>query len=153
MKHRFENHDLTTTHSGQLVDLTADVEQAVAESGVVNGLAVVYTPHTTCAVLINERESGFTADFSDVLEGLIPRAGDGSMYRHDDLEIRTEGLDGDPHETPNGHSHCRAALIGSSSQSIPIVEGELRLGRWQKVFLCELDHSRERKVFIQVLGE
>jgi secondary thiamine-phosphate synthase enzyme len=151
MKHRFENHDLTTTHCGQLVDLTEDVEQAVADSGIVNGLAVVYTPHTTCAVLINERESGFISDFSELLESLVPS--EGPYYRHDDLEIRTEGLDGDPHETPNGHSHCRAALIGSASQSIPIVEGTLRLGRWQKVFLCELDHSRERKVFIQLLGE
>jgi secondary thiamine-phosphate synthase enzyme len=86
-----------------------------------------------------------------MLEKLAPSSG--LYYRHDDLEIRTEGLDGDPHDIPNGHSHCRAALIGSASQTIPVVAGTLRLGHWQRVFLCELDRARERKVFVQVLGE
>jgi secondary thiamine-phosphate synthase enzyme len=86
-----------------------------------------------------------------MLENIAPR--EGIYYRHDDLSVRTEGLDGDPHRIPNGHSHCRAALMGSASQTIPVIDGELTLGRWQKIFFCELDRARQRKVFIQVIGE
>jgi secondary thiamine-phosphate synthase enzyme len=150
-KHLFENHDLETSGAGQFIDVTDDVLDAVERSEVSDGMAVVYSPHTTCAVLINERESGFIEDFGELLDSLVPK--EGPYYRHDDLEIRTEGLEDDPHEVPNGHSHCRAALIGSASQSIPIVKGELLLGRYQKIFFCELDRAKPRKVFIQVLGE
>ena len=151
MKHLFENHDLVTDGCGDLIDMTGDVVDAVDRSGVSNGMAVVYSPHTTCAVLINERESGFMKDFQDMLDSLVPS--EGPYYRHDDLSIRTEGLEDDPHEFPNGHSHCRAALLGSASQSIPIVDGKLLLGRYQSVFFCELDRAKPRKVFIQVMGE
>ena len=152
MRHVFANHDLRTEGCGQFIDVTEDVERAVEDSAITNGMALVYSPHTTCAVVINERESGFMEDFAEVLEGLAPQAGD-HYYRHDDLEIRTEGLEGDPHQVPNGHSHCRAALMGSASQTIPVIDGELTLGKWQKIFFCELDRPRRRKVFIQVIGE
>ena len=151
MRHLFENHDLSTSRCGDLIEITGDVCRAVERSGVQNGMAVVYAPHTTCAVLINERESGFMRDFQDMLESLVPK--DGPYYRHDDMSIRTEGLEDDPHEFPNGHSHCRAALLGAASQAIPVVDGELLLGRYQSVFFCELDRAKARKVFIQVMGE
>jgi secondary thiamine-phosphate synthase enzyme len=151
MKYLFENHDLSTSACGQLIDMTDDVLDAVARSEVANGMALVYSPHTTCAVVINERESGFFDDFNELLEQLVPK--EGPYYRHDDLAIRTEGLEDDPHEVPNGHSHCRAALLASSSQAIPIVDGKLLLGHYQKIFFCELDRARSRKVFIQVLGD
>jgi secondary thiamine-phosphate synthase enzyme len=151
MKHLFENHDLATAECGQFVDMTDDLRDMVARSGVANGMALVYSPHTTCAVVINERESGFIQDFNEFLERTAPS--EGPYYRHDDLSIRTEGLEDDPHEFPNGHSHVRAAMLSSSSQTIPIVGGELLLGRYQKVFFCELDRGKERKVFMQVLGE
>ena len=67
--------------------------------------------------------------------------------------MRTQGIEDDTEEFPNGHSHVRAGLLSSSSQSIPIVDGSLLLGTWQRVFFCELDRSRPRKVFIQVIGE
>jgi secondary thiamine-phosphate synthase enzyme len=151
VKHLFENHDLATSTCGQLIDLTSDVVGAVERSEVQNGMVLVYSPHTTCAIVINERESGFFEDFHELLEELVPK--EGPYYRHDDLSIRTEGLEDDPHDVPNGHSHCRAALLSSSSQAIPVVDGALILGRYQKVFFCELDRARERKVFIQVLGD
>jgi secondary thiamine-phosphate synthase enzyme len=151
MKQLFENHDLATRSCGQLIDLTNDVYGAVERSDVRNGMALVYSPHTTCAIVINERESGFFEDFNELLDSLVPK--EGPYYRHDDLSIRTEGLEDDPHDVPNGHSHCRAALLSSSSQAIPIVDGKLLLGQYQKVFFCELDRARERKVFIQVLGD
>ena len=150
MRHMFANHDLQTSAGGQLIDVTEDVVAVVESSEVQNGIAVVYSPHTTCSVLINERESGFTHDLNEMFNAIAPK--DGHAYRHDDLTVRTEGLDGDPHEIPNGHAHCRASLM-SASQTIPIVDGRLRLGRWQRVFFCELDRSRDRKVYIQVMGE
>jgi secondary thiamine-phosphate synthase enzyme len=151
MKHLFENHDLSTSGCGDLIEVTGDVLSAVERSGVKNGTAVVYSPHTTCAVIIQERESGFMEDFRELLESLVPQ--EGPYYRHDDMSIRTEGLEDDPHEFPNGHSHCRAALLGSASQTIPIVDGSLLLGRYQSIFFCELDRAKPRKVFIQVMGE
>jgi secondary thiamine-phosphate synthase enzyme len=150
MKHLFENHDLATAGPGEFVDVTGDVVSAVERSGVLNGQALVYSPHTTCTVLIQERESGFYEDARSLLDRLAPR--EGTYYRHDDLSVRTEGLEDDDLH-PNGWSHLRASLLGSASQTIPIVDGKLLLGPWQKVFFCELDRARPRKVFIQITGE
>ena len=150
MKFLFENHNFRTTDCGQFVDMTDDVRDLVGRSDVQNGMALVYSPHTTCAVLINERERGFIEDFGGLMESLVPTKG---AYRHDDLEARTENLEDDPHDIPNGHAHCKHALIGSASETIPIVDGQLQLGQWQRVFFIELDRARDRKVFIQVLGE
>jgi secondary thiamine-phosphate synthase enzyme len=150
VRHVFANHDLSTRAGGELVDVTDDLLALVRESAVQNGMALVYSPHTTCAVLINEREVGFLQDFADALAQSAP---EGRYYRHDDLERRTEGLEDDTAQFPNGHAHVRAGLLSSPSQAIPIVDGSLMLGRWQRVFLCELDRARPRKVFMQVLGE
>jgi secondary thiamine-phosphate synthase enzyme len=150
MKVLFENHCFTTKECGQFVDLTDDVRDMVVRSEVRNGMALVYSPHTTCAVLINERESGFMQDFCGFLDSVLPRD---AIYKHDDLEARRDTLEDDPHDVPNGHAHCRQALLGSSSEAIPIIDGELLLGRWQRVFFLELDRERDRRVLIQVMGE
>ncbi len=151
MNHLFENHDLVTEYPSQLIDLTDDVRNAVERAAISNGMALVYSPHTTCAIVINEHESGFLADFTELLDELARARG--RYYRHDDLEIRTEGIEEDTAEFPNGHSHVRAGLLASSSQAVPVVDGNLMLGRWQRIFFCELDRSRERKVYIHVIGE
>ncbi|MBI4171464.1 MAG: YjbQ family protein [Actinobacteria bacterium] len=142
---------MNTEACGQFIDITNDVLDAVSRSGVNDGQVVVYSPHTTCAVVIQERESGFMDDFVELMDQLVPR--ESRSYRHDDLDIRTEGIEEDTADFPNGHSHCRAALLSSTSQTIPIVDRVPLLGRWQKVFLCELDRARPRKVFVQVTGE
>jgi secondary thiamine-phosphate synthase enzyme len=141
VKHHFENHDLVTERCSQLVDLTDDLTAAVERAEVENGMALVYSPHTTCAIVINELEDGIARDLEEALEELAPVSG---RYLHDEREEE---------HAPNGHSHVRAGLLASSSQTIPIVGGSLLLGRYQRVFLCELDSSRARKVFIQVIGE
>lgn len=150
MRHIFANHDLTTAKCGQLIDVTDDLRTLVEESGVANGMALVYSPHTTCAIVINELEDGLLADFADALAELAPAS---RYYRHDDLAVRTQGIEDDTAGNPNGHSHIRSGLLSSSSQTIPIVDGKLLLGTWQHVFLCELDRARPRKVFMQVIGE
>ena len=151
MKHRFENHNLTTERASQLIDVTDDVRAAVKRAEIENGMALVYSPHTTCAIVINELETGFIEDFGELLAELAPA--EGRYYRHDDLEIRTQGIEDDTADFPNGHSHVRTGLLSSSSQTIPVVDGELMLGTWQRIFFCELDRSRPRKVLIQVIGE
>lgn len=150
MRFLLENHSFRTSGCGQFVDVTEDLRDVVARSRVRNGMALVYSPHTTCAVLINERESGFIQDFAELMESLVPL---NAPYRHDDLSLRTENLEDDSHDVPNGHAHCRQALLGSTSQAIPIVDGDLVLGRWQRVFFLELDRARDRRVLIQVMGE
>jgi secondary thiamine-phosphate synthase enzyme len=144
-----ENHSFTTRQSHDFVDVTADLLDLVQRSGVRNGLAVVFSPHTTGAIIINEHESGFAADFAGLMDHLVPSSG---RYLHDDPDLRVDNLE-DDHAVPNGHGHCRHALLGSASQAIPIVEGELQLGRWQRVFFFECDRARERRVLMQVLGE
>ena len=151
MIHVFENHDLLTEHPSQLIDVTDDVRDVVQRAAVTNGMALVYSPHTTCAVVINEPERGFAEDFAQLLDELAPSKG--RYYRHDDLDIRTEGIEEDTADFPNGHSHCRAGLLASSSQAVPIVQGRLALGTWQRIFFCELDRARPRKIYIQVIGE
>ena len=150
MKFLFENHSFRTDRCGQFLDITEDVREVVAKSDVQQGMALVYSPHTTCAVVINERESGFIKDFNALMESLVPLEG---LYVHDDMDARTENLEDDDHEFPNGHAHCRNALLGSASETIPVQEGDLVLGRWQRVFFLELDRARDRKVQIQVMGE
>src|ERR671937_1629813 len=82
MKMLFQNHSFTTTRCPDFVDVTGDVQQVVEESGVENGMALVYSPHTTCAVVINERESGFSKDFEELVQSLVPEQ---RSYRHDDM--------------------------------------------------------------------
>jgi secondary thiamine-phosphate synthase enzyme len=150
MKMLFENHSFTTSRCMEFVDVTDDLVQMVQRSGISDGMALVYSPHTTCSIVINERESGFISDFEEVVEGLVPKA---AAYRHDDLALRTENLEDDDHDVPNGHAHCRQGLIASASQAIPIVQGTLQLGRWQRVFFLELDRARDRRVLMQVMGQ
>lgn len=149
MRFLLENHNFATKTCREFIDFTDDVRAAVVRSEITNGMALVYSPHTTCAVLINELELGFLDDFADLLEQLVPAE---RSYRHDDLSARTQNLE-DPHEVPNGHAHCGQALLGATSQAIPIVDGELLLGHWQRVLFLELDRARDRKVLIQVMGE
>ena len=146
----FENHTFTTSRCMEFVDVTDDVVSTIDRSGIANGMALVYSPHTTCSIVINERETGSIRDFGDLVQSLVP---ENQPYRHDDLTLRTENLEDDDHDVPNGHAHCKQGLIASASQAIPIVDGKLQLGRWQRVFLLELDRARERRVLIQVLGE
>ena len=146
MKHHFENHDLVTERSSQLIDVTDELHAAVGRAEVENGMALVYSPHTTCAIVINEHESGFIDDFNELLAELAPE--NGRYYRHDDLAIRTEGLDVDDlairtEGLDDDDLHDRDRLR----------RGREDAGRWQRVFFCELDRSRPRKIFIQVIGE
>ena len=131
------------------LDLTDDLRRAIKDSGVTDGAAIAYCPHTTCALLINEWEDGAQRDFRARIEAVVP---EGVYYAHDDLERRTQNLD-EVHERQNGHSHVKAMLVSATSHSIPVQAGEPMLGRWQRLILFEMDDPKERQVVFHVFGE
>lgn len=134
---------LTTSHTSQLIDITERVEAIVTEADLDTGFALVSSPHTTCAVIVNEAEEGFTRDFARALEAIAPA---GAAYDHD-LAPHDEEF-----EAPNGYAHVRAAFLSSPSVMLPIRGGELALGRWQRIFFVELDRSRPRTCQVTLLG-
>jgi secondary thiamine-phosphate synthase enzyme len=137
----------TTNHGSEFWDLTELVREVVARSGVRHGQVTVHSPHTTTSVVLNESETGFLNDYRRAIEGLVPVD---SYYEHDDHDLRTENLQED--EFINGHAHVRQMLVGSASVTIPVVDGQVLLGTWQKVLFAELDQARERRVVVHAQG-
>jgi len=131
----------------EFIDITQRVQECVAQAQITSGFAVVYSKHTTASVKINENEPLLLQDMEQFLDRIAPRNG---MYRHNDFTIRTVNMNDD--ECPNGHAHCQQLLLGTS-ETIPIIEGCMQVGRWQSIFLIELDHPRPREVVVQVMGE
>jgi secondary thiamine-phosphate synthase enzyme len=138
---------VATERAMEFIDLTARIEALAAEAGIHAGLVNIQSLHTTTAIVVNEHEPLLLADFDALLARAAPRD---APYRHDDMDARTVNLA--PGERSNGHAHCHALLLGSSA-SLNFAEGRLQLGRWQRVFLVELDGPRVREVSVLVLGE
>ncbi|MGZ4425933.1 MAG: secondary thiamine-phosphate synthase enzyme YjbQ [Gaiellaceae bacterium] len=141
--------ELRTSGGLSVRDITDEVNEAVQESGISEGIACVYSPHTTCCVRVNEFEAGFLEDFTELLRKLVPSEG---YYAHDDWDRRTENICPEDMEMGNGHSHCMAMLLGPAGESVPVVGGELALGTWQRVLFLELDRERDRRWVVQVVG-
>jgi secondary thiamine-phosphate synthase enzyme len=142
-------HEFRTDGGLAVRDITADVKEAVSESRITDGIACVYSPHTTCCVRVNEFEQGFLEDFATLLRRLVPND---SYYAHDDWDRRTENICPEDMEMGNGHAHCMAILLGTAGESIPVCDGELSLGTWQRVLFIELDRQRDRRWIVQVVG-
>src|SRR5258708_22997889 len=124
-----------TDRRTQLVDVTAQVQKAVASSGVASGICYLYVPHTTAAITINEcADPDVARDVEGALDRLIPTAG---PYRH------SEG---------NSDSHVKSVLVGAS-QIVHVEGGQLKLGRWQGVFLCGFDGPSERRLHVKVVAD
>jgi secondary thiamine-phosphate synthase enzyme len=128
-------------------DITEHARELVSRSGVRHGQVTVHSMHTTTSIVVNESETGFLNDFRRLIGEVAP---EDRYYEHDDHDLRTENLQED--EFLNGHSHCRQLLVGSSSVTLPIVEGELLLGTWQRILFVELDQPRERRVVLHAQG-
>jgi secondary thiamine-phosphate synthase enzyme len=115
------------------VDITAEVERLVRNSGLTDGVCHLYAPHTTAGLFINERDDPAVAvDIMETLDRLVPRAG---KFRH------AEG---------NADSHIKTTLVGSSA-SVPVAGGWMSLGRWQGIFFAEFDGPRTRTVQVTLL--
>lgn len=140
---------LRTAGGLTVTDITDEVNQAVRESGISDGIACIYSPHTTCSVRVNEFEQGFLEDFATLLRRLVPSE---SYYAHDDWDRRTENICPEDMEIGNGHSHCMSMLLGGAGESVPVRNGELQLGTWQRVLFIELDRERDRRWQVQVVG-
>ncbi len=128
--------NLRTERRTQLLDITEQVEQALNGS---NGAAaaLVYVPHTTAGVTINEDiDPVLASDLEQAMEKVVE---DGWTWKHDD------------EDGPNAPSHMRASLI-SPEVLVPLQEGKLALGRYQGIFFCEFDGPRERKVYVTALS-
>ena len=131
-----EDFRISTKSRNQMIDITSQVHSIVSQSGIANGDAIVYCPHTTAAITINENaDPSVPHDILLTLEELLPRHRPG--YRH------SEG---------NSDAHCKSSLLGCSEQ-ILIKDKSLKLGTWQGIFFCEFDGPRSRKVIVQVRGE
>lgn len=125
---------VTTRTRTELIDITAAVRQAVAASGVTEGLCLVAAPHTTAGITVNEAaDPSVAADILMVLNRMVPWEAD---YRH------REG---------NSPAHVKSTLVGSS-QTLAVENGDLVLGTWQGVFFCEFDGPRRRSVAVRVLA-
>lgn len=136
MKVFFRELTLNTKRRREILDITEEVERAVRESGVENGLCVVHSMHSTTAIMINEREEGLMEDIISKINEEYPRDGGWLHNRIDD----------------NADAHLAGAFTGPSTV-IPIKEGRLCLGTWQDVFFLELDGPRAgRRIVIEVLG-
>ncbi|MHB1397642.1 MAG: secondary thiamine-phosphate synthase enzyme YjbQ [Trichloromonadaceae bacterium] len=118
----------------ELIDVTRQVREAIRSSGVRNGLALVFTPHTTAAVTINENaDPDVVRDIVMELKKIVPLQ---DNYRH------AEG---------NSAAHLKSSLIGAS-ETLIVVNGEAQLGTWQGIYFCEFDGPRKRTLQVQVIG-
>ncbi len=123
---------ISSIRNVEFIDITSKLQEAVSASGVKEGVCLVYVPHTTAGVTINENaDPSVVADIINKLSELVPQS---SVYKH------TEG---------NAPGHIKSTLVGCSV-SIPVSGGKLMLGTWQGVFFCEFDGPRQRRLIIRV---
>lgn len=140
MKHSLQEIAFKTERAIEFIDITDRVRDALSASGVRDGLVTVFTPHTTTAIVINERCARLQQDMMGLLEKIVPAM----KYRHDEDTVDTR---------PNARGHLMSLLL-SASGTIPVVGGELALGTWQSIFFIELDGPRrQRGVTVRVIGE
>jgi secondary thiamine-phosphate synthase enzyme len=126
--------ELNTKSRIEIIDITSDVQEKVRKSGVKDGMAVIYTRHTTTAIVINENEPGLREDILELIKKLIPQA---AGYHHDRID-------------DNADAHLRATLLGNSIV-VPVTDGQLELGTWQRILFIELDGPRRRAVVVKVV--
>ena len=135
MKIQEMSFSVPTSKRNQMINITSQTQSAVTESGIKNGDIIVFCPHTTAAITVNENaDPDVVSDIILTLDELLPENRTG--YRH------CEG---------NSDSHCKSSIIGCSEQVI-IKNGKLVLGTWQGIFFCEFDGPRTRKVITQIKG-
>ncbi|MCL5419485.1 MAG: secondary thiamine-phosphate synthase enzyme YjbQ [Candidatus Marsarchaeota archaeon] len=136
----FDELKFPTSKEFEMVNITDRVRDSVAKSGIMDGMVLVFSPHTTGLVRISESEVSLMADYRKFFDMLAPKAGD---YGHNRTNVD---------DRPNAHAHLQSMLV-NSGEAIPLREGKLLLGTWQTIFFVELDGARpERKVTIEVLG-
>ena len=142
----FKKIQLETKKQFEIVDITSHVQTAVFESKLMNGLALVFCPHTTAAVRLHHNEPLLMQDIMKALYRLVPLD---ISYSHDLFEVRQNVA---PNERSNGNAHVKAFLLGCS-ETLPINDGNLALGGKQSIFFVEFDGGRSREVHVKIIGE
>jgi secondary thiamine-phosphate synthase enzyme len=136
MKFIHKEFAVSTRSRNQMIDVTGLIDAIIRESGVTNGAATVFCPHTTAAITINENaDPSVVHDLLLALDEIVPRSNPG--FRH---------------EEGNSDAHTKSSLVGCSEQVL-IQDGGLVLGTWQAIYFCEFDGPRSRRVIVQVRGE
>jgi secondary thiamine-phosphate synthase enzyme len=128
--------EVATRKNRQILDITSRVGQVVSDSGVTEGMVLVFAAHTTTGLFINEREGGLLEDVESVLAGLVPETG---AYLHDRVD-------------DNAASHVQSILL-SPSLAVPVGGGRLSMGTWQSILLAERDGPRRRSLVVKVIGD
>ncbi len=129
---RTQTLSFTTDQSQQMLDITGEIRKTLKESGVTSGVLSVFVPHTTAGLTINENaDPNVRKDILSALEAMAPST---AAYLH------AEG---------NSHAHIKASLVGSSVR-VFVETGQLMLGTWQGIFLCEFDGPRTRNVLVRI---
>jgi secondary thiamine-phosphate synthase enzyme len=126
-------------------NITPQIQDFITSTSITNGQVLVFSRHTTTALAINEHEVRLLEDIKVFLQKLAPES---DCYLHNDLHLRDVPED----EPINAHSHLMAMML-TTSEIIPVVDGKLALGTWQSVLFFELDGPRKRTVFVQISGE
>jgi secondary thiamine-phosphate synthase enzyme len=138
--------EVLSTTQIEFIDITDKVEEVVSNSGIREGQVLVYCPHTTASIVVNHNEPMLIQDFMTILYRLAPVS---DRYSHDLFELnKNVKSDG----RSNGHSHCKAILLGGVSITLPIEKGRLIITERQNIFIAEMDGARTREVIIQVMG-
>jgi secondary thiamine-phosphate synthase enzyme len=125
---------IETSKRIELVDITSEIQEEVRKSEIPEGICLISTRHTTAGIVVNENESGLREDILNLLDKLVPTS---AGYRHDRIDN-------------NADSHLRAVLLGAS-EALPILEGKLELGTWQRIFFAEMDGPRNRTIDITLI--
>jgi len=136
---------LQTGEGIQIYNLMESLNEEITKSGIKEGMVNIISHHTTTALAINENESRLLDDFRSFFQEIAPPD---RPYKHNDIHLRDCRSD----EPKNAHSHILAILL-SSNESIPLMNGRLLLAKWQSVLLFELDGPRQRKVGVQIIGQ
>ena len=137
--------EIETEPKINIYNITPQLQDFLASTSIKNGQVLVFCRHTTTALAINENEVRLLEDIKMFLQKLAPES---DRYLHNDLHLRDVPED----EPINAHSHLMAMML-TTSEIIPIVDGKLALGTWQSVLFFELDGPRKRTVFVQISGE
>ena len=137
--------EVATDKGINIYNITPQILKILQATSIKNGQVLVFSRHTTTALAINENEERLLEDVKVHLKKLAP---DSESYLHNDLHLRDVPED----EPMNAHSHLMAMML-STSEVIPIVDGQLALGTWQSILFFELDGPRTRTVFVQISGD
>ena len=142
MKVYLKEYTILTKRFNEIINISEKVKETVHESGIKNGIALVFSKHTTTGVIINENEPGLEKDIPEFLRRIVDKSGE---YNHHHFFYK------DGRMAINAWAHLRSILVGLNV-TVPVKEGEVLLGARENIYLLELDGPKERHFVVEVMG-